>query len=60
MFVENNITASEKFMGGKVVELVSFLADQVTKKNTTCGSRSKFVCSIHFSGICKATKNFKM
>jgi hypothetical protein len=36
------------------------LADQVTKKNTTCGSRSKFVCSIHFSGICKATKNFKM
>ena len=60
MFVEDNITASEKFMGGKVVELVSFLADWVTEKNTTCGSRSKFVCSMHFSGISKATKNFKM
>ena len=55
MFMENNITAGEKFMDGKVVEFVSFLADRVPEKNKTCSSRSKFMCSMHFSSICKAT-----
>ena len=59
MFIENNITASEKFMGGKVVELVSFLVDRVTVKNT-CSSKSKFMCGMHFSSICKTTENFKI
>jgi len=49
MFMENNITAGEKFMGGKVVEFVSFLANRVTEKNTTFRFRSKFMCGMHFS-----------
>jgi hypothetical protein len=53
--MKNNATADEKFMGGKVVEFVSFLADRVPEKNKTCSSRSKFMCSMHFSSICKAT-----
>jgi hypothetical protein len=60
MLMENNKTAVEKFMGGKVVELVSFLADRVTKKNTTYSSKSKFKCGMHFNSICKITENLKM
>jgi hypothetical protein len=58
--MEDNITASEKFIRGKVVELVIFLADRVTEKNTMCSTRSKFMCGMHFSSICKTTENFKM
>ena len=58
--MENNNTAGETFMGGKVVELVSFLADRVTKKNTTYSSRKKFMCGMHFTSICKTTENLKM
>jgi hypothetical protein len=58
--MKNNATADEKFMGGKVVEFVRFLADRVPEKNKTCSSRSKFMCSMHFSSICKATENFEM
>jgi hypothetical protein len=58
--MENNITAGEKFMGGKVVELVSFLADRATEKNTTFSSRSKFMCGMHFCSICKTIENLKM
>jgi hypothetical protein len=60
MFMENNITAGEKFMGGKVVEFVSFLANRVTEKNTTFRSRSKFMCGMHFSSIYKTIENLKM
>lgn len=60
MFMKDNVAASEKFMGGKVVEFISFLANWVPEKNTSCSSRSKFMCSVHFSSICKATKNFEM
>lgn len=58
--MKNNITASEDFMGGKVIELVSFLANGVTKKNTTFGSRSEFMRNMHISSICKTPKNSKM
>ena len=47
MFMKDNVAAGEKFMGGKVVEFISFLANWVTEKNTTCSSRSKFICSVH-------------
>jgi hypothetical protein len=58
--MKDNVMANEKFMGGKVVEFISFLADWVPEKNTTCSSRSKFMCSVHLSSICMATKNFEM
>ena len=58
--MENNITAGEKFMGGKVIEFVSFLADRTTEKNTTFSSRSKFMCGMHFCSICKTIENLKM
>jgi hypothetical protein len=51
--MENNITAGEKFMSGKVIELVSFLAYRLTKKNTIFGFRSKFMRDMHISIICK-------
>jgi len=64
--MENNITAGEKFMSGKVIELVSFLAYRLTKKNTIFGFRSKFMRDMHISIICKmrirrdlAIKSFK-
>jgi len=60
MFMKNNITASENFMSGKVMEFVSFLADRVTKENTMCGSRSEFMRDMHNSSMCKTTKNLKM
>jgi hypothetical protein len=60
VFMKDNVMAGEKFIGGKVVEFISFLADWVLKKIRTCSSRSKFMCSVHFSTICKATKNFEM
>jgi len=60
VFMKDNATAGEKFMGGKVVEFISFLAYWVPEKNTTCSSRSKFMCSVHFGSICKATENFEM
>jgi hypothetical protein len=43
MFMKDNVTAGEKFMGGKVVEFISFLADWVPEKNTTCSLRSIYV-----------------
>jgi hypothetical protein len=58
--MENNITAGEKFMSGKVIELVSFLAYRLTKKNTIFGFRSKFMRDMHISIICKTIENLKM
>ena len=58
--MKNNVTTSEDFMGGKVIEFVSFLANWVANKNTTFGSRSEFMRDMNISSICKTPENSKM
>ena len=50
--MKNNITTSEHFMDGKVIELVSFLTNWIAKKNTTFGSMSEFMGDVHMNSIC--------
>ena len=58
--MKNNVTTSEKFMSGKVIELVGFLTDRVTKENTTFGFRSELMRDMHISSIGKTPENLKM
>lgn len=53
IFMENEITAREHLMSCIVIKFVGFLANWIAKKNTTFGSRCKFVRNMHISSITK-------
>ena len=58
--MKNNITTSEHLVSVKVIELVSFLTNGIAKKNTSFGSRSKFMGDVHISSIGQTPKNSDM
>lgn len=48
---------SENFMGFKVIEFVSFLANRIANKNEFVSSRNEFGAWMNRGGIGKATEN---
>ncbi|CAL8155639.1 unnamed protein product [Prunus armeniaca] len=55
--MEFNITTCENFVRLKIIKFEGFLTKGITKENRGNSTRSKFMCHMNISGICKTTKN---
>ena len=57
MFMKDDITGGENFMGEKIIYLITLLTKWVTKENTTTSTGVKLSDGCEVGGITKAPKN---
>ena len=55
-----NIPVDEKFVGGEIIQLVSFLPTRIPQKNAFLGTSIKFGCGMIIGGKSKTPKDSHM